>query len=331
MERKKQNASKRKNKKVINIAKTSIQPGEMKSINLPVANLPNHVMLDLPVVVLNGLHAGPVLWVSAAVHGDEVNGVLMIRDIVNRIDVNTLSGTIIAVPVVNVFGFIHQSRYLPDRRDLNRSFPGSKRGSLASRMANIFMKEIISQSDFGIDIHTGSHNRTNAPQIRVDKRDNNAVKLAKAFSAPILIYKSPENGSLRKTAEELGVPNIIFEGGEANRFDRDIIKSGTSGILRVLKHLKMIKNLKVSNLDKKRITITCENSVWIRAKQSGILKVMVSGGQSVKKGDVLAHISDVYGENRNDIYAPLSGIVIGQSVNTIVYQGDAVIHIGLLA
>lgn len=292
-------------------------------MDIPVSSLPNHVNLNLPVVVAHGTKPGPILWISGAVHGDEVNGVMIIRDLLNRINPRQLAGTIVTVPIVNVFGFINQSRYLPDRRDLNRSFPGSPKGSLAARLAHIFINEIVENCNFGIDIHTGSHNRINYPQIRTDFSDPDSRALAEAFSPEVIVSSPARPGTLRAASKKLGIPSIIYEAGEANRFDSQAIEHGVNGVLNVLGHLNMI-----DREAEKAETKVCTSSLWVRARKSGVLRVVAPLGSVVKKGQVMAYISDVYGNKYGDIKAPSPGIVIGTSINTIVYQGDAVIHLG---
>ncbi|MGA0200044.1 MAG: M14 family metallopeptidase, partial [Prochlorotrichaceae cyanobacterium] len=223
----------------LKIGGKTILPGSQCSFELPVAKLPTQTQLSLPVSVIHGRRPGPCLWLSAAIHGDEINGVEIIRQVLSQVFPKTLRGTLIAVPIVNVFGFIDQSRYLPDRRDLNRCFPGSPRGSLASRLAHLFMKEIVSHCTHGIDLHTASHHRANLPQIRANLHHPETRRCALAFAAPALMHTALRDGSLRQAAARREIPTLLYEGGEALRFEPDVIHRGTQGILRVMQALSM--------------------------------------------------------------------------------------------
>jgi predicted deacylase len=217
----------------------SVPPGKRLKLDVPVARLPTGTMLSLPVTVINGKKPGPRLWLSAAIHGDELNGVDIIQKVVKALKPHHLSGSVIAVPVVNVFGLLEQSRYLPDRRDLNRSFPGSARGSLASRLANLFMKEVVSQCTHGIDLHTAAIHRINLPQVRANLEDEATYHFAKAFGAPIMLHASHRDGSLRQAAAKRHIPTLLYEAGEALRFDAEAIQMGIDGIYRAMAHLGM--------------------------------------------------------------------------------------------
>jgi predicted deacylase len=226
--------------KAIVIHETVIEPGERKNIDLPIADLYTSTSLSMPVSVINSRKPGPVLFVSAAIHGDELNGVEVIRRLLRLKAMRRIRGSLIAVPIVNVHGFLDQSRYLPDRRDLNRSFPGSSQGSIAARMASVFHKQIVSQSDFGIDLHTGAINRSNLPQIRGNLDDDKTLQLARAFGVPVIINANIRDGSLRACAVDLGIPVLIYEAGEALRFDEISIKAGVRGVLIVMRALGLL-------------------------------------------------------------------------------------------
>lgn len=221
------------------IAESAIAPGKRRRLDIPVSRLPTQTSISLPVIVLNGQKPGPRLWLSAAIHGDEINGVEIIRQVLEKIQPKQLQGTLLAVPVVNVFGFIEQSRYLPDRRDLNRSFPGANNGSLASRLAYLFMKEIVNNSTHGIDLHTAASPRINLPQIRANLEDEHTQLFAKAFGAPLMIHATTRDGSLRQAASQKGIPILLYEAGEALRFDGEAIRIGVEGIMRVMEYLGM--------------------------------------------------------------------------------------------
>ena len=306
------------------IAGTDVAPGETVRLELPVARLPTHTMLHLPVTVARGRRDGPRLWLSAALHGDELNGMEIIRRVLDRLTRTRLRGTVIAVPIVNVFGFINQSRYLPDRRDLNRSFPGSARGSLASRLAHLFMREIVAHATHGIDLHTAAPPRVNLPQIRCDLDDPVTRGCAKAFAAPVMLGGSAPRGALRAAAARRGVPVLLYEGGEPLRFNPDAIRVGVNGVLRVMAHLKMIDRAPSARPGR---SMEAESSVWVRAAQSGVLYPKVELGEQVVHGDTLATISDPFGDASLKIRAPSDGTVIGLTNNPLVHRGDGLIHL----
>jgi len=316
------------NHETITIGGIRIAPGERKRTEIPVARLPTQTLLSLPITVINGVEAGPRLWMSAAIHGDEINGVDIIRQVLERINPSQLHGVLIAVPIVNVFGFIEQSRYLPDRRDLNRSFPGSPRGSLASRLADLFMTEIVSRCTHGIDLHTAAQHRTNLPQIRANLDDPETYYCAKAFAAPLLMHSTVRDGSLRQAATKRGIPILLYEGGEALRFDPDAIAIGVEGILRMMVGLNMIELVFPESLHP---SLEVKQSKWVRAPRSGILRLTVKLGQRVDKKQVLCVISDAFGENSIKAYAPFDGLVIGHTQNPLVNQGDGILHLAVLS
>ncbi len=226
--------------KPLKIGEVEVRPGQRVTVDLPVARLYTDTSLSMPVKVIRGRRAGPVLFISAAIHGDELNGVEIIRRLLKRPSIKSLRGTVIAVPIVNVHGFLDQSRYLPDRRDLNRSFPGSPKGSIAARLANTFLKEVVLKSDFGIDLHTGAIDRSNLPQIRANLDDPAVTELAQAFGAPVIVNANMREGSLRACAAGHGIPVMIYEAGEALRFDEVCIRAGIRGILQVMRKLDML-------------------------------------------------------------------------------------------
>lgn len=281
-------------------------------------------MLSISLEVINGARPGPTVWLSAAVHGDEVNGVEIIQQILQEIDARSLAGRIVAVPIVNVFGFTGQSRYLPDRRDLNRSFPGSERGSMAARLAHLFMKQVVEKCNYGIDLHTGSNHRTNLPQIRANLSDAETLKLAKAFAAPVLVNAKGIEGSLRRSATNLGIRTLVYEAGEPLRFDQDAIRLGRDGVLRVLTALKMRHH---KPKKEKRPSVVTDKTTWIRARKSGILRIETSLGKVVMAKQQLGSISDTFGDKAVRLVAPSAGVVIGHTNNPLVQQGDAVIHL----
>lgn len=310
--------------KSITIGETTVSPGTRVNVDLPVADLYTSTSLHMPVQVICGRKAGPVLFVSAAIHGDELNGVEIIRRLLKRKTLQSIRGTLLAVPIVNVHGFLDQSRYLPDRRDLNRSFPGSPKGSIAARLANLFIKQIVSKADYGVDLHTGAINRSNLPQIRANLDDPETLDLAKTFGVPVIINSDIRDGSLRACASDRGLPVLIYEAGEALRFDEVSIRAGLRGILNVMRHIGMLPKRK----DAKQVTpVIAKSTSWVRAPDSGIVSAKIKLGKSVRKGQRLALISDTLGDKEEYVIAPFDGIVIGQDNLPLAHEGDALFHL----
>ncbi len=312
---------------MLEIAGTTIPPASRRRLEIPVARLATQTELSLPVTVVNGSEPGARLWLSAAIHGDELNGVEIIRQVLQRISPAELKGSIIAVPIVNIFGFIEQSRYLPDRRDLNRSFPGSAKGSLASRLANLFMEEIVKHATHGIDLHTASDHRINLPQIRANLHDPQTYKCAEAFGAEVMIHATTRDGSLRQAATKQGIPILLYEGGEALRFDSHAIQVGVAGILRVMDMLQMYA---LQSAIAPSTSAVVKKTQWVRSPQSGILRLNVTLGDRVRSKQILGTIVDVFGDTSAELLAPSRGLVIGHTQNPIANQGDAVIHLAIL-
>jgi predicted deacylase len=307
----------------VTIGETIVGPGERVSINLPIADLYTGTSVSMPVKVVSGKRAGPTLFVCAAIHGDELNGVEIIRRLLKRKLLRSLHGTLIAVPVVNVHGFLDQSRYLPDRRDLNRSFPGSNKGSLASRMANTFIEQIVSKAEFGIDLHTGAINRSNLPQIRANLGDQRNLELAQVFGAPVVIDSELRDGSLRECAAERGLPMLVYEAGEALRFDDLSIRAGLKGIFNVMRHIGMLPQTKAR---KPIFPVVAASTSWVRAPCSGILSHKAELGSSVREGERLAVVGDPLGEAEEPVLAPFDGIVIGRNNLPLAHEGDALFN-----
>ncbi|TWT37585.1 aspartoacylase [Posidoniimonas corsicana] len=312
----------------LNVVGVVTPPGATERVELKVSRLPTGTQLTVPLQVVNGAKPGPVMWVSAAVHGDELNGVEIVRRVLERIKARSLAGALIAAPLVNVFGFIDQSRYLPDRRDLNRSFPGSANGSLASRLAHKFLDEVVSNCHFGIDLHTGSNFRTNLPQIRANLSDAQTRACAEAFGAPVVMHAQTRDGSLRHAATKRGIPVLVYEAGEPMRFDEDAISRGVNGVLRVMAHLGM-RSRKAPL--KPYAGQFIRESVWARAKQGGILRLSVQLGQRVSRKEPLGVIADAFGAEERVVTSPIAGMVIGHTTSPLVHQGDAIIHVGKTA
>lgn len=308
------------------IAGRIVQPNSSLFFDLEVARLPTETGLAVPVCVLHGHKPGPVMWVNAAIHGDEINGVEIIRRLIKRIVPSELRGTLVAVPIVNVFGFINQDRYLPDRRDLNRSFPGSPRGSLAAQIAHLFLTKIVSVCEVGIDLHTASNHRNNLPQIRSDFNDPRTRELADAFAPPIIIKSNLADGSLREAASLMGKRVMLYEGGEPSRFNQHAIVMGEKGVLRVMQKLDMWDAPR-SVMEVGAPSLYSESSSWVRASRSGILRSFVDVGDIVFEDEDICAISDVFDRNREVIKAPHTGVVVGQTKLPLLNEGDAIAHI----
>lgn len=307
----------------LSIAGIRIPRGSVRRLDIPVARLSTGTFLSLPVRVVRGRKAGPTVWLDAALHGDEINGVEIIREVLEQLDPDHLRGTVIAVPIVNVFGFVAENRYLPDRRDLNRSFPGSPAGSLARRLAHLFMQEIVTQCTYGIDLHTGSDDRTNHPHIRANLKDRETRRLAEAFGAPLMLHSKTIDGSLRAAAGKLGIRCLVYEAGEAGRFNADAVDHGVHGILRFLAALRMGVDAPALEAESVRV----EKTRWVRANQGGVLRLRVAPGQRLKRGQIIGTISDAFGDEGMTLKAPAAGVVLGLTEHPLVHRGDAVVHI----
>lgn len=309
----------------VQIAGEVIKPGTRVMLNLPIPQLYTHTPMEMPVHVVRGKRDGPCLFVCAAIHGDELNGVEMVRRLMNQSNLKRIRGTLIAIPIVNVYGVIHHSRYLPDRRDLNRTFPGSDKGSLASRLAHLLMTEVIAHATHAIDLHTGALHRSNVPQIRADLDDKDTKDLANAFGVPVIINSKLRDGSLRQAACDLGIPIMIYEAGEALRFDEVSIRIGLRGINNVMYALGMLTTKRRRKTVKK--LFIAQSSTWVRAPISGVLLNNTKLGTTVGEGDILGAVADPFGQTQTDITATTSGVVIGRTHLPLVNEGDAVIHI----
>lgn len=306
---------------------TRIPPGTRATIDIPLTKLYTHTMLAMPVHVVHGKKPGPRLFVSAAIHGDELNGVEIIRRLLQLRQINRLHGTLFAIPIVNVHGFLDRSRYLPDRRDLNRSFPGSEHGSLASRVARLFMEQIVERCTHGIDLHTGALHRSNLPHIRAYLDDAETSRLAEAFGTAVMINSNLRDGSLRQAAVEMGVPMLLYEAGEALRFDEISISAGVKGVVNVMRSLDMLPHVRARKKEKTIRPVVARSSSWVRAPESGILRALMPLGVRVSKGDVLAIVADPFGEREVKVAAPYDGIIIGRSNLPLVHEGEALFHL----
>lgn len=306
-----------------------VPAGTRRTVDMPVSVLSDHTPVSMSVHVIHGKTDGPTIFVSAGIHGDEVIGVEIVRRLLRAPNLDGLKGTLIVIPIVNAFGFINHSRYLPDRRDLNRMFPGTTGGSLASRLANLFLTEIVMRSDLGIDLHSAAIHRTNLPQIRISPDNPRTAELAEIFGAPVILQSPLREGSLRGAAKDIGKDILLFEAGEGLRFDEMSIRAGVAGILRVMRHLGMVSAKGIAKSKEK--PQLCTSSKWLRAPAGGILRTFRADGDVVAMGDVMAIVSDPFGENEQEITAPFNGIVVGRAVMPIVNEGDAVFHLARVA
>ena len=309
----------------LTICGVDIQPGERRIVDVPVASLYTHDDLSISVQILRAKRPGPTLFISAAIHGDEINGVEIIRRLLQHKALNSLRGTLLAIPIVNVYGFLNHTRYLPDGRDLNRSFPGSAKGSLTGRMARTFVSEIVSKCTHGIDLHTGARHRSNFPQIRADLDDPVARTMTEAFGVPLALDAKIRDGSLRECAGDAGIPVILYEAGEALRFEELYIRAGVKGILSVMRSIGMLPRSRGKKSPD--LPIISSQTSWVRAPESGILRSFVPLGEKVEKGQTIAMVADPLGTAETPITAPDNGVVIGRTNLPLVYEGDATFHI----
>ncbi len=298
--------------------------GESKLIKFAIDRLPTGTLIEIPVYVFNGLEKGPTVLLQGGLHGDETNSIEIIRRMLENKYFNISRGCVIVVPVLSVFGFLHFSRGVHGK-DVNRSFPGTRTGSLASRIAYFHMREIVQNIDFGIDFHTGGAQRSNFPQIRYTEESVKSKQLAEIFNAPFYFPSKLIQKSFRKEAHKNNIPIIVYEGGETLRFDEFAIEEGIKGTLRLLKHFKMISENPLRDIKKKE-SIYLTKRRWIRAKIAGLFNSFVHNGDKVTKGQVLGDITDTYGETSIKIKAPINGYIIAINYFPIINRGEAVFH-----
>ncbi|WP_111656156.1 succinylglutamate desuccinylase/aspartoacylase family protein [Isoalcanivorax indicus] len=303
----------------------SVAPGQRTIVEMPAAQLYTQTQLNIPVHVVHGRQAGPVLLVCAAIHGDELNGVEIIRRVLRLAALKRMRGTLIAVPVVNVFGFIHKSRYLPDRRDLNRCFPGSETGSLGARMAWLFKTQIMDRATHAVDLHTGAIYRSNLPQIRANLASPDTAAMAEAFGVPVVLNSVLRDGTLREVAEAQDIPVITYEAGEALRFEEASIRAGVRGVTNVMRHLGMLTERRTSPVPVK--PAVSSSSTWVRAEVDGVFRTLVGLGDRVRKDQVLGRISSPFTADEVDILSPCAGILVGRNNLPLVNEGEALFHI----
>jgi predicted deacylase len=311
---------------VLHILGKKVRLGESAKVSFNVAKLHTQNTIDVPVIIERSKKPGPTILITAGIHGDEVNGVEIVRQIIAKGINKPKKGTIICIPVINVFGFIHMDREFPDGRDLNRVFPGSKGGSLASRVAFKLVTEILPHADLILDFHTGGADRFNAAQVRIIKGEKNLDALAQIFGAPFVFYSKNLNKSFRNTCYKMGIPILLFEGGKSFHIDNAITNTGVNGTKRVLYHLGMLSSkFKVSKPKKSCICIL--DSKWIRSNYSGMFKPTITINSEVKKGDVLGNVTDPYGSFNHFVKATNNGYIFNINESPIIYQGDAIFHI----
>ena len=313
-------------KEILDILGEKVALGESKTVSFNVAKLHTQNTINVPVIIERSKKPGPTILITAGIHGDEINGVEIVRQIIAKGINKPKKGTIICLPVINVFGFIHMDREFPDGRDLNRVFPGGKGGSLASRVAHKLITEIVPHADLILDFHTGGADRFNSAQIRIKKGEIVLDELAEVFGAPFVFYSKNLNKSFRNASYKMGIPMLLFEGGKSFNIDKTITNTGVNGAKRVLNHLDMLRNnFKVSTPKKSCIYIS--ESKWIRAKYSGMFTASIKINSKVKKNDVIGHITDPYGSFNHFVKAPNDGYIFNINESPIIYQGDAIFHI----
>ncbi len=309
----------------IRIAGQEIEPGEFKSIDINIARLPSHTQIDTPIYVSRAEEDGPVLALIAGMHGDEINGMEIVRRILEDGLHKPKRGTVVCMPIINVYGFLNYSRDLPDGKDINRAYPGTRNGSLASRVAYHMMHDVIPNIDYGVDFHTGGAMRANYPQVRAVLRDAVNIELAQAFNAPFTIDAPFRPNSLRKEASRKGKNIIVYEGGESLRFDQHAIKEGIAGTMRLMKHLNMIDEAPLPEVENKVIWSTS----WIRARNAGLFQPNVYCGQLIYRDDWVGTITDPFGEFKEKVISPITGYVIGLNNIPVINAGDALMHVGM--
>ncbi len=310
----------------ISILGQTIKLGESKTIDFSIAKLYSAANIEIPVIIERSLNPGPTVLLISGIHGDEINGVEVVRQLLAKQINKPKKGTTICIPILNIFGFLNARRTFPDGRDLNRVFPGSKSGSLASRVAFHFTQNILPEVDYCLDFHTGGSARYNAPQVRVMPDNKELLELAKTFGAPFIVVSKNLNKSLRAICFKQGIPSLLFEGGKTMQNDKKIVKQGVDGVKRVLFKLDMLDE-KFSSSSIENTSIIIEKSKWIRAQKSGLLHVKIDCGKLVEKDEFLATITDPYGTMRYVVKAPNKGYIINVNHSPTVHQGDAIFHI----
>lgn len=310
----------------LKIGGKAINPGEAQEILLKISEFYTAQAVNIPVTVVRGVEEGPRVFLTAAIHGDELNGVEIVRTIMTELDPSKLRGTVLCTPVLNRWGFLSHSRYLPGRRDLNRYFPGNPDGNVAARVAHKIFTEIVQHAQYGIDMHTAAAGRTNLAHIRGDMDDEKVRKMARAFGTEIIIDQPAAGGTLRSAATRAGIPTIILEAGETFRFQRTMVTKGVSGVKNVLGDLGMIE----WTAREPSFQVIVKVSEWIRAERGGILDIRVRPGDLIYEGNEIAMVSTPFGREVTTLLSPLTGLVIGITTIPLVQPGDAICHIAKL-
>ncbi len=304
----------------------TIPPGSSQELNFSFAKLHTNTPIDVPIIIERSQYEGPTVLITAGIHGDEVNGIEIVRQIVSKGINRPKIGTIICIPIINIFGFLQKVREFPDGRDLNRSFPGSRSGSLAGRVAHQLMSDIIPHVQYCLDFHTGGSSRFNAPHIRIAKGSKELTQLADVFNAPFILYAKNLKKSFRNACRKREVPMLLFEGGKSNSIDPVVSNTGVNGTKRVLHHLGMLQSkFKVSTPSQESVIIT--HSKWVRAQYSGMFRSLVKVGSFVNKGEVIGQITDPYGKINHRVRASNEGYVFNVNEAPLIYQGDALFHL----
>lgn len=314
-------------KKPLKIGDTEFRPGDRGGVELPIGHLITHELIKMSVRVLRGRKPGPRLFVSAAMHGNEINGVQIARQLLATRALKSLRGDLIVIPVTCLPAFLSRSRYLPDRRDLNRLFPGSATGSFGARLARVFTREIVKQCSHGIDLHTGAVNRPNLPQIRVTSEVEGSLEMARAFEPPVILDSPTREGSLRGQMSALGKPMLLYEAGEAEILDRAAIRVGVHGVLSVMRYLGMLVTTAKEGKRRKRLPMIAKTSSWARAPRGGIFTPLVEMGKAVSEGSVLGSVGDPFGPTETQVISDVEGIVIGRANQAVIDEGDGLFHI----
>ncbi len=307
----------------LTIGEVETSPGETRSFPLKVSEFADTSPIRIPVTVVNGKGAGPTMLVNAAVHGDELNGVEVVRELIFEVDHSAMGGCLVCVPVVNVPGFLNSTRYLPDRRDLNRSFPGDKEGNFAERIAAEFFDQVVKKCDFVIDFHTAAEGRDNMPHGRADMERPLVRRIARAFGSRVIINNSGNRATLRYNANKAGIPAITVEMGEAHHFQFDYIKEGLAGVLNVMVELDMIDG----NVLRPPFRAIVRETQWLRANHGGILLLKTRPETLVFEGDLLAQVTSPYGAAVDRTLAPFNGIIVGVTTEPLVEPGAPICHI----
>lgn len=311
---------------VLEILGEKIKPGQSAEVSFNVAKLHTRTPVDVPIIIERSKKPGPTILFTAGIHGDEINGIEIVRQLISKGINKPKIGTTICIPVLNIFGFINMARAFPDGRDLNRVFPGMKNGSLASRVAYELIHEVVPHVDFIVDFHTGGAYRFNAPQIRIEKGSEDDDVMAEIFGAPFILYSKNLNKSFRNACNKLGKPILLYEGGKSFDLDNTVTNTGVNGAKRIMNHFGMLRRqFKVTEPKKECVKIT--ESSWMRAKHSGMFKATIKVGVEVKIGDDIGNITDPYGKFNHFVKAKYSGYIININQSPIVYQGDALFHI----